>query len=331
MSGLPRDGGLAGTALRLPTLAEIETARQRVAPYVLPIPLVPLDLDDPPARIHLKLENLQPVGSYKLRGAGNAILDTDPAVLETGVATVSAGNLGQGVAWFARRKGFPCLILVPEHAPESKVNALRRYGAEVRRITLHEWWKTMSTGVLPGYGGFFLHGVFDRRVMAGYGTIGLELLEAAPRLDAVVIPFGGGAMTCGIAAALKARNPEISIYACEVETGAPLKAALESNGPVEVDYKPSFVDGIGSRSVFPEMWPLLKSVVTDSIVVTLDEVRAAIRLLATRHRVIAEGAGAAALAAALTGRAGKGEVACIISGGHIDPKVLAGILSPQGD
>jgi threonine dehydratase len=328
VSSGPATGPAERPPPRLPTLAEIETARERVAPYVLPIPLVPLDLDDPPARIHLKLENLQPVGSYKLRGAGNAILDTDPAVLETGVATVSAGNLGQGVAWFARRKGFPCLILVPEHAPESKLNALRRYGAEIRRITLDEWWKIMCTGVLPGYGGFFLHGVFDRRVMAGHGTIGLELLEEAPRLDAVIVPFGGGAMTCGIAAALKARNPAISVYTCEVETGAPLKAALDRGGPVEVDYKPSFVDGIGSRSVFPEMWPLLQSVVTDSIVVTLDEVRAAIRLLATRHRVIAEGAGAAALAAALSGRAGNGEVACIISGGHIDPKVLAGILSP---
>jgi threonine dehydratase len=317
------------TGLRLPTLAEIEAARGRVAPFVLPIPLIPLDVDDAPARIHLQLENLQPVGSYKLRGAGNAILGTDPAILKSGVATVSAGNLGQGVAWFARRLGFPCLILVPDHAPEAKVNALRRYGAEVRRITLDDWWRIMSTGVLPGYDGFFLHGVFDQRVMAGYGAIGLELLEQVPNLDAVVIPFGGGAMTCGIAAALKAHNPKIAIYACEVETGAPLKAALDKDSPVEVEYTPSFVDGIGSRSVFPSMWPLLKSVVTDSIVVTLDEVRASIRLLAARHRVIAEGAGAAALAAALSGRAGRGEVACIISGGHIDPHVLAGILSPK--
>lgn len=311
------------TVLSPPTLEDVLQARERIAPYVLPIPLA--KVDDAP--IYLKFENLQPVGSYKLRGVANAILQTDPALLRNGVAAVSAGNLGQGIAWFARKMGFPCLILVPNHAPEAKVNALRGYGAEIKKITLDEWWTIMSTGVLPGYEGLFLHGVFDRRIMAGHGTIGLDILDDLPDVDAIVIPFGGGAMTCGIAAAVKQRKPHIRIYTCEVETGAPMKAALQHGGPFEVAYTPSFVDGIGSRSLFPEMWPLLQPVVTDSIVVTLDQVRAAIKQLALRHHVIAEGAGAAALAAALTGRAGPGNIACVISGGHIDPKVFAEIIS----
>lgn len=313
----------------LPTLDEIRLAQRRIAADVLPIPLARFESAGSPAVVQLQLENLQPVGSYKLRGAGNAILSADAAALANGVVTVSAGNLGQGIGWYARRMGIPCRVLVPEHAPDTKVLALRRYGAQVRRIPLDEWWHIMSTGELAGDDGLFIHGVFNRELMAGHGTIALEILAALPDVDSVVIPFGGGALTCGIAAAFKALKPEVAIYACEIDTAAPLRAALDHGKPVDIDYRPSFVDGIGSRSVFPQMWPLLQSVVTDSITVTLDQVREAIRMLAMQHRVVAEGAGAAALAAALTGRAGAGNVAAIISGGHIDPRVFADILRPE--
>jgi threonine dehydratase len=312
--------------LHLPDAAAVRQARTDIDDLILRIPPLPVSADEAGRELFLQLENLQPVGSYKLRGAGLALRRIDPAQLRDGVVTVSAGNLGQGIAWIAGRMGIPCRVLVPAHAPAAKVAALGRLGAEVERISQEAWWSAMVSGELPGERGYFLHGVFDANIMTGHGTIGVDLLDAIPDLDAVVVPFGGGAMLCGIAAVLKARNPRIRIHACEVETGAPLQPALRHGGPVEVPYTPSFVDGIGSRSVFPEMWPLLHAVVEDSIVVTLDEVRAAIRKLAIEHHVIAEGAGAAALAAAMTGRAGAGRIACVISGGHIDPKILADIL-----
>jgi threonine dehydratase len=315
------------TPLRLPSLEDVRRARTRVADALLPLPLVPLRLDDAPAHIYLKLENLQAVGSYKLRGAGNVILDTEPDSLRRGIATASVGNLGQAVAWYARRLGFPCTIAVPEYAPRVKLKALDRYGCEVRRLPDAQWWEIMRTGIFPGYEGLFVHPVFDQRIMSGDGTMGLEILEALPDVEAIVVPFGGGAMACGTGAAARALEPRVRIYACEVETGAPLRAALDHDGPVEVKHTQSFVDGIGSSEVFPQIWPLLQSVVTDSIVVTLRQVEAAIRHLAHRHHVIAEGAGAASLAAALTGAAGSGKVVCIISGGNIDPEVLARILA----
>lgn len=315
--------------LHLPQAAAVRQARTDIDDLILRIPPVPAAGHDPGTQLFLQLENLQPVGSYKLRGAGYAMQRLAPETLRGGVVTVSAGNLGQGIAWIARRLGIACRVLVPAHAPAAKVAALGRLGAEVKRIPQEAWWSAMLSGELPGERGHFLHGVFDADVMIGHGTIGVDLLDNIADLDAVIVPFGGGAMLCGIAAVLKAHNPDIRLYACEVETGAPLRAALQHGGPVEVPYTPSFVDGIGSRSVFPEMWPLLQSVVTDSIVVTLDEVRAAIRRLAIEHHVIAEGAGAAALAAAMTGRAGAGRIACVISGGHIDPLVLAEILGRQ--
>ncbi len=308
-------------------LEAIQAARERIGDSALRTPLLRLPLDDAPAEIYLKLENLQPIGSFKLRGAGNALALAPREALAKGVYTASAGNMAQGVAWNARRLGIPCSVVVPDHAPATKLAAIERLGGRVIKLPFERWWDVILSGAYDGLDGLFIHPVSDADVMAGNGTIGLEILEDLPDVAAVVIPYGGGGLSCGIASALRALKPETRVYAAEVETAAPLAASLRAGEPVEVDYEPSFVDGIGGKSVLPEMWTLARALLDGSLVASLDEVRAAIRLLAERGRVIAEGAGAAPVAAALAGRAGGGKVVCVVSGGNIDRGVLAGILS----
>jgi len=288
-----------------------------------------LPLDEAPAEIYLKLENLQPIGSFKLRGAGSAMALAPREALAKGVYTASAGNMAQGVAWNARRLGISCSAIVPDHAPATKLAAIERLGARVIRAPFERWWEVIVTGEFDGLDGLFIHPVSDADVMAGNGTIGLEILEDLPDVDAVVIPYGGGGLSCGIASAIRALKPETRVYAAEVETAAPLAASLRAGEPVAVEYEASFVDGIGGKSVLPEMWRLARTLLDGSLEVSLDETRAAIRLLAERGRVIAEGAGAAPVAAALAGRAGGGKVACVVSGGNIDRAVLAGILAGE--
>ncbi len=316
--------------VRAPTRAEIEAARARIAGDVLRTPLVPY-VGDPGAAagagIHLKLENLQPIGSFKLRGASNALRSADPAALAQGVWTASAGNMAQGVAWQARRLGVPCTVVAPDHAPRAKTDAVERLGARIVRTPFAEWFAVLTRRTFPGVEGFFVHPVSDLPVLAGNGTIGLELLADLPDLDAVIVPYGGGGLVTGIAAAVKSLRPDVKVYACEVETAAPLAASLAAGEPRPVEYRASFVDGIGSPFVLATMWPLVRDLVDGSIVVSLAEVADAVRALAERHHVIAEGAGATALAAALTGRAGAGRVACIVSGGNLDPAKLAAILA----
>ncbi len=309
------------------TLREIEAASRRIRDSVLRSPLLRLPVEGASAEIYCKLENLQPIGSFKLRGAGNAMALAPPEQLTQGVVTASAGNMAQGVAWHARRLGIPCHVVVPDHAPETKLEAIRRLGGEVVKTPFDEWWKIILSGRYEALPGLFIHPVRDRDVIAGNGTIGLEILEDLPEVDAVIIPYGGGGLSSGIASALRARKPETRVYAVEVETAAPLTASLAAGRPVAVDYQASFVDGIGGASVLPEIWELVSGLLDGSLVVTLDEVRDAIRLLAERQRVIAEGAGAASVAAALAGRAGGGVLVCVVSGGNIDRGVLAGILS----
>ena len=309
------------------TLGEIEAAGYRIAGSALRTPLLPLPIDDAPAEIYLKLENLQPIGSFKLRGAGNAMALASAAELAKGVVTASAGNMAQGVAWNARRLGVACRVVVPDHAPETKLRAIRRLGGEIVKVPFDRWWQIIVSGGYDELPGYFIHPVCNRDVIAGNGTIGLEILDDLPDVAALVIPYGGGGLSSGIASAIRARKPETRIYAVEVETAAPLAASLRAGRPVEVDYQSSFVDGIGGKSVLPEMWALVSGLLDGSLLVSLDEVKQAIRLLAERQRVIAEGAGAAALAAALAGRAGGGKVVCVVSGGNIDSAVLAGILS----
>ena len=310
-------------------LAEVEAARERIRGAALRTPLVPLDADGAPAELHLKLELLQPIGSFKLRGSGNAIALAGRERVAKGLWTASAGNMSQAVAWYARRLGVPRTVVVPETAAGVKVAATERLGARVVRVPLADWLEVFRTRRFEGLDGFFVHAFDDPAVMAGNGTIGLELVEDLPDLDAVVIPYGGGGLFCGIASAVRALVPSCRVYACEVETGAPLAASLVAGRPVEIEYRTSFVDGIGAPVVFEEVFELTRQLIDGSIVLSLDEIAAAVRLLAERGRVVAEGAGAASVAAAMSGRAGGGKIACVVSGGNIASEQLATIL--QGE
>jgi threonine dehydratase len=289
-------------------------------------PAVRLNLDEAPAEIHLKLECLQPIGCFKLRGAGNAMLAADPSRLRRGVYTASAGNMAQGVAWWARRLGVSCAVIVPEHAPATKLRAIERLGGRILKVPFDRWWQTLVDRSYPGMEGVFVHPVSDPLVIAGNATIGLELIEDLPDVDAVLVPYGGGGLACGIAAAVRALKPGVRVYACEVETAAPFSASLRAGAPRAIEHTPSFVDGIGGKAVLAEMWPLASRLLDGSLVVALADVAGAVRLLAERNRVIAEGAGATPVAAALAGLGGTGKVACVVSGGNIDAATLARIL-----
>lgn len=310
-------------------LADIQAAHERLRSIITRTPLVPLNIGDAPAQIYLKLENLQPIGSFKLRGAANAMALASADVLKDGVYTASAGNMAQGVAWSARRRGIPCSVVVPDHAPATKLDAIERLGARVVKVPFDVWWQVIIDHRYDGMRGFFIHPVSDPAVMAGNGTIGLEILEDLPDVDAVVVPFGGGGLSCGIASAIRAIKPGVKVFACEVETAAPFAASLSAGTPQQVNYTPSFVDGIGSRSLLSEMWPLAHALLDGSIVAALADVARAVRVLAERNRVVAEGAGATSVAAALSGRAGTGKVVCIVSGGNIDSVKLARILGGE--
>jgi threonine dehydratase len=300
-------------------LDEIRRARERIGDDVLRTPLVRFD-----DRISLKLECLQPIGSFKLRGALSAVRAASAAELAGGVVTASAGNMAQGVAWAAREAGVPARVIAPADAPRAKLDRVEELGGEIVPVSHEEWWRAMVERGREGVPGLFVHPVEDEAVMAGNGTIGLELAEDAPEFDTVVIPWGGGGLTSGIASALKALRPGVRVVTAEPETAAPLAASLEAGEPREVDYVSSFVDGAGGRAILPTMWPRAQELVDEAVAVPLAEVEAAVRLLATRARVVAEGAGALALAVALKR---EDRCVCIVSGGNIDAAVLARILS----
>jgi threonine dehydratase len=325
--------------LRAPTLDEIRAARDRLNGIALTTPLLRLEWEAPAAgggaaaEIYLKLENLQPIGSFKLRGAGNAMLQAGRERLADGVYTASAGNMAQGVAWGARRLGVAATAVVPDHAPATKLAAIERLGGSVVKVPFERWWQVIAEHRYPGMAGLFIHPVSDTAVMAGNGTIGLEICEQLPGVDLVLVPFGGGGLSCGIASALRELRPAAAVYGCEVTTAAPLAASLAAGAPRSVDYQPSFVDGIGGKTLLPEMWPLASRLLAGSRVVPLAAVAAAVRLLAERHRVIAEGAGATAVAVAMALAQGGGaevsgkKIVCIVSGGNIDTPKLAAILA----
>ena len=314
---------MKATRLDLETIRE---ARQAIAGVALRTPLVRLNIWNAQAEIYLKLENLQPIGSFKIRGAGFAMSRMTPAEMAKGVVVASAGNMAQGAAFNARRLGVPCTVIAPDYAPDTKVRAIERLGGRVIKVPFDRWWQTFTDRSYPGIDAAFIHSFDDDRVMAGNGTIGLELIEDLADLDTVLIPWGGGGLACGIAAALRALKPSVRIYAVEAETGAPLSASLKAGSPQVVDYQPSFVDGIGSKTVFPDMLAMAVDLLDGSFTASLDEIAAALRLMAEHNRVIAEGAGAVALAVALSGKAGTGRIACVVSGGNIDLSKLAGIL-----
>jgi threonine dehydratase len=307
-------------------LEDIEAAQERLRGLAVRTPLLRLNMDTGPIEIYLKMENLQPIGAFKIRGAGNAMGLADPEALQTGVWTASAGNMAQGVAWNARRLGIPCSVVVPDHAPQAKLDALTRLGAFIKKVPFEEWWQIIVTHEYESMSGVFVHPVSDPSVIAGNGTIGLELAEDLPDMDAVVVPYGGGGLSSGIASALHHLLPDVPVYAAEVETSAALDAAFRAGEPVEIEYNPSFVDGIGSNRVLDEMWPLVKELLHSSLVSSLEDVERAVRLLAVRNRIVAEGAGAASVAAALGGGAGEGKIVCIVSGGNINAGKLAQIL-----
>jgi threonine dehydratase len=310
-------------------LADIEAARDRLGGSVVRTPLIRLELEDAPAEIYLKLENLQPIGSFKIRGAGNALLLASPEDLAQGVWTASAGNMAQGVAWWARKLGVRCTVVLPDTAPQTKIDAIRRLGGEMVEVTFDEWHEVFRTRTFEGLDGLHVHAFSDDMVMAGNGTIALEILEDLPDVDCILAPYGGGGLSCGIASAIRGVAPSCKVFAAEVATGAPFAASLEAGEPVKVEYTPTFVDGIGGPEVFEEMFELAQELLDGSLVATLDEVTDAVRLLAGRARVVAEGAGATPVALARNGAAGSGKVVCIVSGGNIDGARLAEILGSR--
>jgi threonine dehydratase len=300
-------------------LSEIQEARKRIAHTIVRTPLIRLDLGPNFPDIRLKLENLQPINAYKLRGAANAVALLSDSERKRGVWTISAGNAGQGVAYAARQAGVPCAVVVIETAPKSKLERMRALGAKLIPVSYEVAWKTLDERSFPGADGTFIHPFDDDNFIAGHGTMGLEILEDAPDTAAVIASIGGGGLITGVGAAIKALKPETKIFGVEPETAAPSALSFKMGSPqVFKDWKASFVDGAGGQSTFPRMWERMKPIVDDYFVVSLEETRKAMRLMAEKTRVISEGAGALPLAAALSGKAGKGPIVAVVSGGNID-------------
>jgi threonine dehydratase len=310
-------------------LEEIKAAQKRIKGKVTRTPLLRLYHDEFPGELYLKLENLQPIGSFKLRGACNAMSIATKEMLSDGVYTASAGNMAQGVAWNAKAMDIPCTVIVPDHAPQTKLNAITRLGGKYLKLPFEQWWQVLVTRQYDGMKGLFIHPVSDLAVIAGNGTIGLELLEDLPDMDTVIVPYGGGGLISGIASAITALKPGTKIYASETSTAAPFFKSLQAGSPQKTEYVPSFIDGIGSAGLLAEMWPLVSSLVSASIVISPEEIAKAIKFLLQRSRVIAEGAGGSSVAAALTGKAGYGKIICVVSGGNIDLEKITKIINDQ--
>ena len=307
-------------------LAAIREARERLLGIALRTPLVRFGLPGTRPEIFLKLENLQPIGAFKLRGAANTMGIAGAQALARGVYTASAGNMAQGVAWCARELGVRCRVIVPDRAPQNKRAAIERLGGEVIPVPFDEWWQTLVDHGHARMDGVFVHPFADPHVMAGNGTIGLEILDDLADIDAILVPYGGGGLACGIASAVRALAPQVRVYAVEVDTAAPLRASLAAGMPTTIVPGASFIDGIGGKSVAPEMWQMASTLLAGTVVVTVPQIAAAIKVLAERARIVAEGAGAAALAAATAGLVDANRIVCIVSGGNIDVDTLATIL-----
>jgi len=311
-------------------LAEIRAARERIAGTIVRTPLIRLELGPGYPDIRLKLENLQPINAYKLRGAANAVAMLSESERQRGVWTISAGNAGQGVAYAARKAGVPCTVVVIETAPVSKIERMQALGATLIPVPHEVAWKALEERSFPGVDGTFVHPFDDHNFIAGHATMGLEILEDAPDTVAVIAGIGGGGLITGVGSAIKLLHPDIRIWGAEPETAAPAALSFEMGSPQEFkEWKSSFVDGAGGRSVFPRMWQRMQPLVDGYIVVTLEETKNAMRLMAEKARIISEGAGALPLAAALTGKAGKGPIVAIVSGGNIDLKKFSELIAPS--
>ena len=313
--------------IRSVTLAEIREARIRIADSILRTPLVKLELGPGFPDVRLKLENLQPINAYKLRGALNAVAMLSDAERADGVWTISAGNAGQGVAYAARRLGVPCTVVAIETAPTSKLDRMRALGATLITVPFDVAWQAMGDRAFPGVRGAFIHPFDDHNFIAGHGTMGLEILEDEPNTTAVIASVGGGGLLTGVASAIKALKPDVKIWGVEPETAAPAALSFAKGSAQDFpNWTPTFVDGAGGRSMFPRMWERMQPVVDDYIVVSLDDTKRAMRIMAEKARVISEGAGALPLAAALTGKAGDGPIVAIVSGGNIDLAKFAELI-----
>ena len=317
---------MTSSALTLPDAAQLFVARENIRGVALRTPLLKLNVDLPGLNIFLKLENLQPWGSFKIRAGVNAVRTTDLWRLKAGVLSASSGNFGQGLAFAARALGIRATLVVPEGAARNKIDALLELGAKVIALPFDQWWRVLTSRRLAGEEGVFIHPVAEQAVLAGNATIGEEILEDLPSCDAVAAPFGGGGLICGIGSVMRRLKPAVRMVVVESEAAQPAAAALSAGRPVPVPHLESFVDGMGSTTVLQDMWPLLRQVADQPACVSFAQIVAAIRLLAARHHLIAEAAGAASLAAALSGQAGGGNVVCVISGGNIDPARLSLIL-----
>ena len=330
----PRHSYCVVEPVRPIALSEIRDARQRIAGTIVRTPLIRLELGGGPGfpDVRLKLENLQPINAYKLRGAANAVAMLSDAERARGVWTISAGNAGQGVAYAARRAGVPCTVVAIETAPVAKLDRMRALGAKLLLVPYEVAWKALDDRAFPGAEGTFVHPFDDHNFIAGHATMGLEILEDAPDTVAVIAAIGGGGLITGVASAIKALKPEVRVWGAEPETAAPAALSFAKGSPqVFPAWRATFVDGAGGQSLFPRMWQRMKPLVEGSIVVTLEETKRAMRLLAEKARVIAEGAGALSLAAALTGKAGSGPIVAIVSGGNIDLKKFFALLGDDAD
>ena len=313
-------------SVRLPTADDVDAARANIAGVARRTPLWRLEAEVPGTRVYLKLENLQPLGSFKIRAGVNAIKTAGVDAVRGGVVSASAGNFGQGLAWAARAMGAPTTIVVPDGSAATKAAALEALGARVIRVPFDDWWQVLTTRRFDGVAGVFFHPVADSAVVAGNATIGAEVVEDLASFDTLIAPFGGGGLVSGIGSVMRRLRPATRMVVVESQASQPAAAALAAGRPTKVKHDQSFVDGMGSSTVLEEMWPLIRSNVDEAVCVSFTEIAAAIRLLAVKHHVIAEGAGAAAVAAALSGRAGRGDIVCIISGGNIDASKLGQIL-----
>ncbi|HLF30438.1 MAG TPA: pyridoxal-phosphate dependent enzyme [Xanthomonadales bacterium] len=314
---------------KAPTLAEIHAAAHLLAPHIIRSPLLRLNAPDDAREIYLKLENLQPIGAYKVRSMGNAMLTAGADALRNGVYTASSGNAGIGLAWMAQRLGIAATVYAPEGSPAGKLNAIQKFGAHIRLLSDDQWWQVIENSGHPTDPGLYVDAVRSPVALAGNATIGLEIIEQLPEVDTIIAPFGGGGVICGIAAAMRLLKPGTRIIAAESDAATPATAALQAGRPVPVAVKPSFISGAGAPCVLKEMWPLVSELVDDTIVVPVSGVAASIRLLCLRNHVVAEGAGAIPVAAALAAKATSDKIVCVITGGNIDLDVLARILQHQ--
>jgi threonine dehydratase len=310
------------------SLEEIEQARPRISGTVLRTPLVKIDLGADAPEVWLKLENLQPTNAYKIRGATNAVARLSDEERARGVWTISAGNAGQGVAYAARAFGIPSAVVAIETAPQTKLERMRALGAKIVPVSYEQAWVAAEAHEFPGIDGTFVHPFDNHDFIAGHGTMGLEILEDLPEVRTVICAIGGGGLLTGVGSAIKARRPDVKVLGAEPETAAPYALSLREGGPRRFsDWEASFVDGAGGKSVTERMWERMRPVTDGTITVTLDQTRDSMRLIAEKSRTIAEGAGALALAAALTGEAGEGPIVCVVSGGNIDLAKFAELVT----